>query len=224
MTDKKSETSDLAGSDVSTKQTIKINHNTINSRGVEFVSATGACEDCGNKNLTPITNRGVTNHASGLFDIPDDWQGKYPVINDDQTLGLHWLTLTLYCGCDKAFELYKNLLSGVFGELEELSHGLLGYRSVAAGLFGFKVAYDPTTMSKKHGANYVTFIIPGAACERLGASWLRLMVSECETRKIEIKCTRLDYKFDQVEFSPYQFQKLCNQADGACFEGESNSE
>jgi DNA relaxase NicK len=77
---------------------------------------------------------------------------------------------------------------------------------MATGLFGFKVAYDPITTSKKHGTDYVTFIIPGAACERLGATWLRLMVSECETRKIVINCTRLDYKFDQVEFSPYQFR------------------
>jgi hypothetical protein len=204
---KNSETPDLAGSDVSKSEKQCV---TILSVIGEFGngSATGREEDCGSVFVTPYTNKGGDKYYPKAFDVPEAWEDKNPVINDRESIGLHWLTLTLFCNKGQAFEFYKEFLFDYFGELAEENHGLLGYRSVATGSFGFKIAYEPVTVSKHHGSSYVSFIIPGAACERLEPSWLRMMASECHSRNIEFTCTRLDYKFDQVNFSPYQFRYM----------------
>ena len=178
----------------------------ITKFGETYSPAHGTGEYDG-QSITPYTDRGVTVKAiRNIFNIPDDWEFKYPTITDLQSVGLHYLTITLYCPKNDAFRIYMELLFDKFGELDDTGYGLTGFRSTMIGQFGFKIAYDPVTASKHNGTDYVSFIIPGAACERLYPDFIGKLGTVATCRGIKIKCTRIDYKFDQVDFSPYQFR------------------
>jgi hypothetical protein len=151
----------------------------------------------------PVSDKGGDDLA---FVVPDDWKDKAPVITGDIDYGLHWLTVTVFCEKVEAFKLYMDLFYDTFGELIELGHGLAGYKSVMVGLFGFKLAYDPGTFSKRYNSPYESFIFPGAACECLGPEFIKRFFDICVSRNIPVNCTRIDYKFDQCNFSPYQFR------------------
>ena len=158
----------------------------------------------------PLTDRGGLKEKipnfGGFLAVPDDWEQKSPKMVGEASVGLHWLSLTLFCKKRDAFKLYMDLFYDTFGEMVDLGFGLKGYRSVMGASHGFKIGYDPVARSLEHGEDYVSFFIPGEACEALEPKCLREIYKECFLRGIKIRCTRVDYKFDYCNFSPYQFR------------------
>jgi hypothetical protein len=55
-------------------------------------------------------------------------------------------------------------------------------------------------------------ILPGAACERMEPLALIQIYKNLAREGIQVRCTRLDYKFDYCNFSPYQFRWMLKNA------------
>jgi hypothetical protein len=168
------------------------------------VSATpGGPEAGGAGNITPITNRGVTIQEFYVFRSTPEWEYIIPKKTGNQDVGIHWLTLTVFCNRGISLEIHKAVFGDLFGILSGGGKGSQGYHSSLEGESGFKIYCDP--INNKYG-DYVSFVIPGEACEIMEPGLLKKIYDECQIRGIRIHCTRLDYKFDYVGFSPYQLR------------------
>jgi hypothetical protein len=95
-------------------------------------------------------------------------------------------------------------LYSYFGDPEDQAHGYTGFKNSMHGSDGFKLLYNPTTVSKN--GDYQTFVIPGAACEKMDPKTFVQLVNYLDEKKVRFHCTRMDYKFDNVPFSPFQFK------------------
>lgn len=213
----KKETSNLAGSDVSPHWSLDDAFSIIPGVGSNLQPPAGGPEGAGGGEVpTPSNNVGSAGYANRKNDISDEWASINPKISGLMTIGLHWVSLTLYCRVDVAEKIYSDFLFDTLGPLTIWEHGVRWFNYVKEGLYGFRLCYEPTTKQKN---SFVTYTIPGAACERLEPGFLAKVYKECEKREIKVSCTRLDYKFDYCNFSPYQFRwMLKNSVVRKCFE------
>ncbi len=114
---------------------------------------------------------------------------------------VHWLAFTVHAPNDEAFAIYDNLFRSEFGPLQPLFGGGRGFRLILQNRINMKIYTNPISSI----GDYFSYEIPGSACDCiLPERYYELADFMHSNYKDAYKFTRLDYAFDNVQFTPKQ--------------------
>jgi hypothetical protein len=123
------------------------------------------------------------------------------VIMSDIIGKVHWLAFTVHAPNDEAFAIYDNLFRSEFGPLQPLFGGGRGFRLILQNRINMKIYTNPISSI----GDYFSYEIPGSACDCiLPERYYELADFMHSNYKDAYKFTRLDYAFDNVQFTPKQ--------------------
>ncbi len=118
--------------------------------------------------------------------------------------GVHWISLVVDGKKSDAFTIYNLFFKDLFGELQSMGRGGRFFEEIWFSLLGFKVYVLPTQSEYQ----FFQFEIPGQACELI--PWGILEGLDYAVRNNfpdHYHYTRLDYAFDDLPFTPRDFEK-----------------
>ncbi len=113
-----------------------------------------------------------------------------------------YLRVTIHAPTWECIDLYKDHFQLALGALSDLEHGARGFKGVLGGLSGFQLRHSPGS-----GREYCSFEFPGEACKAIPPEFFRLFYHDLILMEHKFKVTRLDLAFDNVPFTPEQFEQ-----------------
>ena len=112
--------------------------------------------------------------------------------------GGHWLGLTMWTPVQNAVAIVAAAMGVKMPTFERTSHGALGYETTFQGPVGVRVYGDPAG----GGENQSHVVIPGGACEVMGADGLLAVQQICDRMGIRTRASRVDLVIDGGDYTP----------------------